>query len=66
MVDAPALPFREVVRLLFFEVAFLILYGSCLMGVSCFFGGLGRRLYGILEGEGHTRARENSIKRQGM
>lgn len=63
MVDARAFPFREVVRFLFFEGAFLILYGSCPMGGSGFFGGLGRRLYGILE-EGHTRERENSIKKQ--
>ena len=65
MVDARALPFREVVRFLFFEGAFLILYGSW-MGGSGFFGGLGRRLYGILEGEGYMRARERSIEKQGM
>lgn len=62
MIDARAWPFREVVRFLFFEGAFLILYGSW-MGGSGFFGGLGRRLYGILEGDGYTRAREKFDKK---
>lgn len=65
MVDARALSFREAVRFLFFEGAFLILYGSW-MGGSGLFGGLGRRLYGILEGKGYTRACESSIEKHGI